>query len=186
MQLLSLNYGKNVIRSVLLALTLVVSQSANATIITYDLEHVVGSTYKYNYTVHNDTLAVAIEEFSIYFSHSETENLMFALPDDFSGWSPLVIQPDPAPAPLDVGWVDWLDYSGLGIATGDILSGFSVQFDWIGGASGPGSQFFEVFDPIDFGLLDSGQTVTATVPEPATIPLFLFGLIWLKRKVFTK
>lgn len=179
MVLLSLSYGKNLIPSILLTLALVVSQTANATLITYDLDHIAGNTYQYNYTVHNDTLAATIEEFSIYFSHSETENLALALP---ASWFPLIIQPDPLPAPFDDGFVDWLAPVGSGITAGSSLSGFSVQFDWIGGSSGPGSQSFDVFDPFSFDLLDSGRTTS--IPEPATMPLILLGLVWLIRKQF--
>lgn len=174
MQLLSLNYGKNVIRYLLLALMLVVSQSANATLITYDLDHVTGNTYQYNYTVHN-SLAFDIDYFVIYFSHPETENLASALPAD---WDPIIAEPDPF---FGDGFVEWFTL-GSGIAQSDTLSGFSVQFDWLGGPSGPSSQSFDVFDPFTFDILDSGQTSTVAVPEPATIPLFLLGLIWLKRK----
>lgn len=174
MVLSSLSYGKNLIPSILLTFALVVSQSTNATLITYDLDHIVGNTYQYNYTVHNDTLAVAIEEFSVFFSYAEAENLALALP---ASWDPLITEPD---AVLGDGFVDWLDLSGAGIAVGSSLGGFSVQFDWIGGASGPGRQLFEVFDPTNFDVLDSGTTI----PEPTTVPLLLLGLVWLTRKHF--
>lgn len=182
MQLLSLNYGKNVIRSLLLALTLVVSQSVNATLIEYDLVSLGGSSYQYNYTITNDGTVATLDWFAIFFPVNETLNLT-----DIStpvGWDPFIQQPDSFLP--DDGIADYLNLSAPLLNVGESLGGFSVQFDWIGGASGPGSQFFEVYDPfaIDPFLapLDSGQTALATVPEPATIFLFLFGLIWLKRK----
>ena len=56
------------------------------------------------------------------------------------------------------------------IALGDTLGGFGLSFDWIS-MGNPGSQYFEVFDPLTFEVLESG--FTSVVPLPSA--LFLIG-----------
>lgn len=181
MQLLSLNYGKNVIRSLLLALTLVVSQNANATImIDYDLLHLGGTEYQYDYTLHVENGDPAFDLFSIYFSEFANVQYTTVVGPFFSTLVPVGSNP--------TGWgAEWFDFAPsvrfvdffLDTATltpGDIGL-FSVKFDWVGAPQGamPMSQYFEVYD---FNLFDpvvaSGQT--QSVPEPGTLGLLLLGL----------
>ncbi len=49
---------------------------------------------------------------------------------------------------------------------------FSVSFIWLGGAEGPGVQFFKVYD--EYTVLQNGMT--APVPEPGTMLLLGTGL----------
>lgn len=156
---------------------LLFSLPAAATIITADLTNTSGNTWQAEYTVENDTLGTAIEEFTIWFDLGKYENIsVVSTPAD---WDPLIIQPD-ASIPDD-GFYDALALSS-GISIGDSLGGFTVNFDWLGGSASM-SQFFEVIDPFSFTTLDSGQTniveANSTVPEPTSLALFALGLAGL-------
>ena len=152
---------------------LLVSFQSAATTITYDVTNISGDVWEYNYTVNNDMLGVDIEEFTVYFDFGVYDNLSFASAP--ATWDPLVIQPDSFQGTNDPGFYDALALSA-GIAPGNSLGIFSVRFDYLA-AGTPGSQYFEIVDPFDFSVLDSGQT--SPVPIPAAIWLFGSGLIGL-------
>ena len=75
-----------------------------------------------------------------------------------------------------------------GIAPGVTEGGFRVSFNWLGTGT-PGTQAFDIIDPLYFDILESGTTAlgqTTAVPEPATISLFLIGVLGLlgfRRKI---
>lgn len=145
------------------------STASEATSIHYDVENVSANTWRYHYFVENDSLSSPIHEFTIFFDLGLYSALqVFSNPSD---WDSLVAQPDPALP--DDGFFDALALGG-GIATGSGQGGFSVQFEWLGGAL-PAAQFFTVVDPVTFETLDSGLTEarTSVVPEPGT--LWLLG-----------
>ena len=155
--------------------------STNATVIEYEATSLGGNTWEYVYTVENDSLAVDIENFAVFFDLGLYENLAVgsSTPAD---WDPLVLQPDPLLP--DDGLYDALALV-VGIAPGDSLGGFAVQFDFLG-SSAPGDQFFEVFD-VNFNVLDSGFTEEAetdttdpSVPSPGTLLLIALGLLGLR------
>jgi len=147
--------------------------TSSANEILYTVDSLGGNTFQYNYTL-NNTGANALEWFSVYFDLGLYENLaVTASPAD---WDSIVFQPDPF-LPDDgifdsLALVDFLD-------PGDMLGGFSVSFDWLGGNAGPGSQYFEYVDSFTFDVLASGftQLVATEVPEPATLPLMAFGFM---------
>jgi MYXO-CTERM domain-containing protein len=67
-------------------------------------------------------------------------------------------------------------YAG-GIPVGGAVSGFAVQFDWLGSGA-PGAQPFDIVDPQTLQPLFSGTTV----PEPAGLLLLaLAGLVARRR-----
>lgn len=141
---------------------------AQATIVDYALTDLGGSQWQYHYTVHNDTLGTGIDEFSIYFDTGLYENLTVV--SAAADWDPIVIEPD-----AFFGSPGLYDALALvaPLAPGATLGGFSVQFAYLGGGT-PGSQYFEIVDPNDFTVLDSGYTVAvAAVPLPPA--LYLFG-----------
>ena len=63
-----------------------------------------------------------------------------------------------------------------------MLSGFAVAFDWLG-VGAPGSQFFEIVDPLTFEALRDGFTQplnpVVSVPEPSPLALLALGLLAL-------
>ena len=144
---------------------------SHAALITFDATNIAGNTWLYDYTVEN-TGGFDIEEFSIYFDYTLYENLVNESAP--ANWDPLAVQPDTGLP--DDGFYDALALVA-GIASGDTLSGFSIQFDYLG-ANAPGSQPYDIFDPISFNVLASGntQSATQTVPEPAIFWLLLSGL----------
>ncbi len=158
----------------LMALSCLWIVNAQASIVHYEINNISGNRWEYSYEISNDTLAVDIEEFSIYFDFTLYENL--AIGSTPSNWDPLLLQPDPGLP--DDGIYDALALSA-GIAPGDSLGGFSVLFDYLGTGT-PGNQAFDILDPFTFAVLDSGTTQQATsaaVPEPSFWMLLASGLI---------
>ena len=45
-----------------------------------------------------------------------------------------------------------------GLSSGQFLSGFAIEFSWLGGAGGPGAQDYTILDPNNFSVLASGTT----------------------------
>ncbi|MBW3509200.1 hypothetical protein [Janthinobacterium sp. NKUCC06_STL] len=159
------------IKQALLALLLCAMSAAHATSIGYTTTSLGGTQWRYDYTVSNTTLAVPIEEFTLFFSVGQYANLhsVSTLP----GWDVLLVQPDPA-IPGD-GYLDALALAG-GIAPGATATGFSVTFDYLGAGS-PGAQPFSILDPISFVELEAGSTQPAAVALPSTPWLLLAGVL---------
>lgn len=146
---------------------------AQATTIAYTTTQLSANRWRYDYTIHNDSLSAPLQEFTIYFK----EGLFANLVDESAatGWDLLLVQPDLGiPA---AGFLDGLAL-GSGIAADASLGGLSVSFDYFG-AGIPGQQLFSVVDPATFVELDSGQTGTAAIPLPGTLGLAALGLVAL-------
>ncbi len=177
--------GRVLFMSGLLAL---VVTSAQANPIYYEVENLAGSRWEYSYTVDNQT-ASPIEQFTIYFDPALYINL------DVTGFSALNwdgFASAPGDNLPDDDFVDWCatgpdcfeDIAGIDV--GQMLSGFSVEFDWLG-AGDPGRQFFEIVNPEPFDITSSGLTRLLdgnppTVPEPAPTVLLGIGLLALLRR----
>jgi hypothetical protein len=151
---------------------LCINSSVYATTIFYDLDNLGGNQWQYTYTVSNDSLATPIEEFSIYFDYGLYDNL--TVTSSLINWSELAVSPQLILGVPQDGFYDALTLLA-GIAPGDIESGFSVSFDWLGSRN-PGAQYFDVVYPNDFSVIDSGQTERASVPEPGTFMLLSSGV----------
>ena len=158
-----------------------------ATVITYQATQLSGTTWRYDYSVDNDTaatsLGVPIEEFTIFFGLDQYANLAaLSTPE---GWEGYVAQPDPLLP--DDGFIDVLALSG-GVLSGQGLGGFSIVFDWLL-AGTPGAQRFDIIEPLSFTTLESGVTTLASpqasVPEPSSLALFgtaLLGFALVRRQ----
>jgi len=162
-------------KQIALALALGIVGAAQATEITFSTESISGVDWRYNYTVANNTLGVAVDEFTIYFDRNLYTNLV--LEASPLNWDSLVVQPDLG-IPSD-GFFDSFAFAS-GIASGNSLAGFKVTFTYLG-LGAPGAQPFEIVDA-SFNTLDTGiTTAPATpVPEPASYLLMTAGLAALR------
>ncbi|MGA2322722.1 MAG: hypothetical protein ABSG22_02635 [Sedimentisphaerales bacterium] len=150
--------------------------SAEATSIEYGLDNLGGSRYEYEYKITNDTLAMQIKEFTIWFDVDLYDNLDITTQQPLKGnWNEIILQ--------DTGFGVPIGYDGLaqnvGILSTETLSGFSVSFDWLGTGT-PNSQFFEIIDPVTFRTIDSG--FTKPIPEPAALMLISLGYLLSRRR----
>jgi hypothetical protein len=155
-----------------------IAAPASATLVEYDVSNISGDTWRYDYTVTNDSLSSSLDEFTVFFQLGEYQDISFGLAAD--GWDPLAIQPDPLLP--DDGYYDALALIE-GLAPGATLGGFSATFTWLGTGT-PGSQPFDIVDPITIATLDSGMTrlrgtsePPTSVPEPGGVVLLAAGLI---------
>lgn len=133
--------------------------------------------WQYTYDVTNINLTRPIVEFTIWFDYGLYDNLSIETADPRAGdWDEIVIQPEPVLK--DDGYYD--AKTGVwkrGIGIGQTVSDFSVSFDWLG-VGQPGSQLYDIIDPLTLETIDSGQTI----PEPATLLLLGLGTLGLRRK----
>jgi len=153
-------------------LTATAFASLDATII-YQISDLGGGRWQYMYEVTNNSLAVPIEEFTIWFDYDFYTNLTVETPTTPLGWDQLVLQPEPVL--LDDGAYD-AKALDAGISIGQTLAGFAVSFDWAG-ISEPGPQPYDIIDPQTFQTIVSGTTI----PEPATLLLLGLGGAILRR-----
>lgn len=164
------------IRALAMVSALLFAPLSHATLIAYSVENIAGSTWRYDYSVTNDTLGADLTEFTIFFERDLYSNLSVAASP--AGWDALVIQPDLGLP--DDGFFDALGLSG-GIAAGGTVSGFSVLFDWLG-SSTPSAQLWNVVDSLTFETLETGQTSSdspVSVPEPGSLALMGLGTAML-------
>ena len=146
---------------------------ADADTIRYEATNLGGNEWRYDYTLRN-TGVDAIAQFTIYFDPDLYSDLDETTALGPSGWDVLVIQPDRGLP--DDGFFDALNETSP-VLTGETLTGFSVSFFWLG-TGAPGSQPFDILDPVTFAPLVSGTTTI--VPLPAPISLCLLGLAGLQ------
>lgn len=153
-----------------------------ATVITYEATQLGDTTWRYDYSVDNDTLSTPIEELTLFFGLGQYANLTdLGTPSDWDGF---VAQPDPLLP--DDGFIDVLALAG-GVLPGQSLGGFSIVFDWLLGGT-PGAQRFDIIDAVSFTVIESGFTTLrsppASVPEPGSLALFGTALLafWVVRR----
>ena len=154
-------------------LTLGTAVLANATVINYTATDLTDintgeDLWQYSYTVSDNAFA-ADTGFTIYFDLG-LYDFLDPVPTAPNGdWDVLTWNPDPL-LPGDGAYDAYALFDNASLA--DM---FTVSFVWLGGTSGPGSQFFEVYyDGPTWSVLEDGYT--APVPEPATMLLLGTGL----------
>ena len=154
------------------------AQSAGATIVSYSLTDLGSDSFEYVYIIENDSLQVAIEQFTIWFDEQLYDNLQVTTQSPLSdGWDEVILPSSGFGIPLGYD----ADTLGSGVGSGLSVEGFSVSFDWLGTGQ-PSYQPFEIINPSDSQTIDSGNTV----PEPTMILLFGLGSMFLKNFRFTK
>lgn len=128
------------------------------------------SRYEYTYTIFNNSFGQPLSWFSIDFNGAlYDEGSLLIASSNLSDWSEQVLASVPGlPAQYDA-----FKATGPGLIDGDSLTGFKVEFTWLG-AGAPGAQAFTVWDPATFDVLTTG--VTTPVPEPDSSWLLIAGL----------
>lgn len=156
------------------------AQTTSAAIIHYELTAIGGSNYRYDYTVTNDGslgAGVAIESFAILFDpalYDETSLTIVTADPPASDWDELILG---SGLGVDAAYDAFALAGGIGV--GESVSGFAVEFAWLG-AGTPGAQAFEIYDPDTFDLIQVGSTrpvFSAEVPEPGTLALLFVSAI---------
>ena len=166
----------------LLALAACCPTIARAIEVRYTLTPLHDDVFRYDYLIRNDGslgAGVALRSLDLLFdaaSFEESTLTLVGTPSD-AAWSPSFLNSAPGvPAAFDLYAI------GAGLAQGQTLDGFAVQFRWLGAGS-PTAQGYEVYDPVTFDLLQTGLTVLAPVPEPSTLGLLLVGAVALVTRV---
>lgn len=178
------NLASRILGVLILALCV---QTASATLIRYELTPTGGNNYRYEYTVTNDgTLGagVALEWFAILFDpalYDETSLTIVTADPPAADWDELILG-----SGLLVDAAYDVFALGGGIADGDSVAGFAVEFTWLG-AGMPSAQGFEIYDPVNFNVIETGSTraTVTSVPEPDTPALLLLAALaaaMLRRK----
>jgi hypothetical protein len=152
--------------------------------ISYETEDFGGGRWGYTYEVANvdlydDGIPAAIKEFTIWFDLGLYANLEVINAAPLSNmWDEIILPPEPV-LHDDGGYDALAEIGNLGIMAGQSVKGFSVKFDWLGQGI-PGSQRYEIINPVTFETIDAGVTV---IPEPMTMLLLgLGGLVAMRRK----
>lgn len=149
------------------------SMDVLATTITYQASFVSGSTWRYDYTVaNNGAITGEVRLFDILFNpalYDEPTLVISSASGIAAGWDEQILASGLlVPAAYDVL------AKGGGITTGGSVSGFAIQFHWLGTGT-PGAQGFEIYDSVTFDRLGTGTTV----PLPASAALLVSGLLGL-------
>lgn len=150
---------------------LVCSSSAVASLIVkYQTTSLGGDQWRYAYTLQGDGPAGGVDGVTIYFASAAYALLTNAVAP--SDWDPLVVQPDTG-LPAD-GFLDLLHLAGplSGILT---PVSFDLDFKYLG-IGAPGAQRFELYNASPFSVVFSGQTESASVPEPSGSALVALAL----------
>lgn len=162
---------------------------SSANEIEYSLSNLGSGEYEYVYTIYNDVplsdgsgTNLPVQLFDIAFDSTLYENPTFVTPNPLaSQWSQgFLAAVGAVPVQYDVLASD------LGIPAGTDVSGFAVEFTWLGGGL-PGNQLFQIYDPntSPYTLLLSGETANIA-PEPSTFGMLVIAVAYGARKIRRK
>jgi hypothetical protein len=151
--------------------------------VSYEAEEFGGGRWEYTYEVANFNLLVnsqpaVIKEFTIWFDYGLYSNLVVTTVAPLSNsWDEMVWQREPV-LQDDGGYDVLTEIGNLGITAGHSVKAFSVKFDWLGQGS-PGSQRYEIINPLTFETIEAGVTI---IPEPASAAIMILGAVWMAAK----
>lgn len=167
-------------RSVLVAvrffllLPFLAATQVSAALITYTTQSLGGASYRHQYTITHQIGEDPIHLIDIEFDPSlylESSLTIVSDPVLTADWDQLLIG-------SQAGLPALLDLFALvaPLSDGATLSGFAIEFEWLG-AGLPGSQAFQIVNPDTFDTVSAGRTAGAVqVPEPAPLLLAVTGL----------
>jgi hypothetical protein len=147
--------------------------------IVYSLINLGAGEYQYDYSIYNNqTLGagVPVQLFDLAFDPAFYSGLSIVTPNPLASQWTEQIFPAVGSSPADF---DVSTPQNGGIAVGSTVSGFAVDFTWLGPGQ-PGSQAFQVYDPNSFAQLQSGNTITTvsfpnlqggTASNPVALPV---------------
>jgi hypothetical protein len=146
--------------------------AARAATILYQVTNVLNDTWQYDYFIDGISL-VPGQGFAVFFDadYSDLQPL-----NNPAGWQVDVAEPEPPPLSSD-GF-----YDALMTSANAYTGPFSVTFTWLGGATPPAEQPFEIYElnalgqPIPFDTGMTSAIVAAPIPEPSTALLLATGL----------
>lgn len=167
----TLRYSMWLLLCGLICLTQEVAASSS---VSFKITALGGDHYRYDYTVNNNWAGDAITGFTIYFDptrYDESSLSIVSAPTVAAGWDQLILG---SGIGLDAAY-DVLAL-GTGVAPGQSVDGFAVEFTWLGTVGTPGVQPFDIYDSATFRVLESGITTVSSVPEPGGVPLFVLGI----------
>jgi len=168
--------------SIMVSFLAISTFAGSMTWISYEARNFGGSQWEYTYEVANTGLLIngqpaAIKEFTVWFDAGLYSNLVVTTAAPLSNaWDVIVWQPEPV-LHDDGGYDALAELTNPGIAAGQSVKGFSVKFNWLGQGT-PGSQRYEIINPVTFQTIDAGETI----PEPVTMLLLGLGGLLIRRK----
>jgi hypothetical protein len=132
--------------------------------INYGLVNLGGGEYQYDFSIYNNGslgAGVPVQLFDIAFDPALYTGLSIVTQNPLaSQWNETILGAvGSSPADVDVSAAN----GNTGIQVGSTVSGFAVDFSWLGQGQ-PGSQPFQVYNPNSFALLQSGNTISAVPP----------------------
>jgi len=147
------------------------AREAGAGVIAYearDLPDVVVGQDLWEYEYFLSGFVFGVDEgFTVYASDALYQDLVIPVAPG-ADWDALAFEPD-------VVLNSPGGYDALALVGGPSLAGpFVLNFVWLGGGRGPGSQPFEIYaldQQGDLTVIEDGRTVSRAVPEPALLTL---------------
>jgi hypothetical protein len=132
----------------------------------YSVSSLGGGEFQYNYSIYNNgTLGtgVPVQLFDVAFDPALYSGLSIVTPSSLaSQWTEQIFPAGGGlPADFDVSTPQngGIPVGGTVGTVSPTVTGFAVDFTWLGQGQ-PGSQPFQVSDPNDFALLQSGNTIS--------------------------
>ena len=162
--------SNTVTRSIAALVLLSAASMSNAIpMVEFALEDLGGDMFRYNYTIHNDHSIDTVVEINTFFDPVLYDTTSLGNETAPGRWLPFV---DDLSDPAIYQAVDFSMDPSSGVPPMTSLSGFSVDFLWLGSGL-PGAQPFELLTTNFLDPLIQGMTTTTAVPLPPAI--FLLG-----------